>query len=703
MRHPQLHAALRSAGQHAARELAARVRDGDEVPFELLEHAHRGKPGGARPTLYSYRPLVGLYVERHADALARLPAVAEAEHTMVAAWGVEAYLEARGVSRPPADPHARAALAVRQFLERLFEDAPDFAPTQEHFDRAFAELDAVLTNDVTETVVAIPLVGVEPDMATVAITRGVALQRPDALRGEVPDAALSGPDGQPADAIATLRWSARPGSTATPTRAREASRRLVTALRLHVAGAVPSAGPLVWLRASGSGWRAMAIGGTFASRGVATITPEDIPDLRTFVDLVARRLPQQGEVAWALRRWTLALDRDRPEETLSDLLLAGRALLEPEGPRSGRLAGRLAALCATGDERTALARRLARLALQEQEVVAGSRRIDRDLPDRVDELAECLRAVLRDCVVGHLRGDLVEIAEGILDGVADEARPAPAGWPSEREAGTAHRRLHAPVWMPAAEEPYAPADEAPAFDDAVAYADAAELDDEDAFEDAPGFEDEDTFEEGPGSGEGASFADDDAFDEGPAFDVASPVSEAPAVADPQPSPDLDDHADRDADAVPAADANRDADASPAADAAPPMPPRIREPTFGMPPYVEPGDAHPADGPRPGDQWLLDGHTPATGRTPEGLDAPVPEYAPPTPFRSCGAGAPADDAPDDGRPARIRPLDPTGEIRAARLRPAPPRDLWLDVTWDEPQMGEQDDDDSTGPWPVSEAS
>jgi hypothetical protein len=680
MRHPQLHAALRSAGQHAARELAARVRDGDEVPFELLEHGHRAKSGGHRPTLYSYRPLVGLYVERHADALAALPAVAEAEHTMVAAWGVEAYLEARGVSRPPADPHARAALAVRQFLERLFEDAPDFEPTQEHFDRAFAELDAVLTNDVTETVVAIPLVGVEPAMATVAITRGVALQRPDALRGEVPDAALAGPDGRPADAIATLRWSARPGSSATPTRAREASRRLVTALRLHVAGAVPSAGPLVWLRAAGSGWRAMAIGGTFASRGVATIAPEDVADLRTFVDLVARRLPDQGEVAWALRRWTLALDRDRPEETLSDLLLAGRALLEPEGPRSGRLAGRLAALCATGDDRTALARRLARLALQEQEVVAGSRRIDRDLPDRVDELAECLRAVLRDCVVGHLRGDLVEIAEGILDGVADEARPAPAGWPSEREPGTARRGPRAPAWIPAAEEPYAPAhaEDDDLFDDAphpaADNADAVgfEDEDEDTFEEGPAFPEESAldegpaFEEGPALEEASAFAEESVFDEGPAFDEAS------AAGPPAP-----------------------------ADAAPPMPPRIREPSFGMPPYVAPGDAHGAGQPPAADGPGAGGHTPATGRTPEGLDAPVPEYAPPTPLRGRGDAA---GAPDDGRPARIRPLDPTGEIRAARLRPAPPRDLWLDVTWDEPQMGDgTDDDDSTGPWPVSEAS
>ena len=530
MRHPQLHAALRAAGLHAARELAELVRDGDEVPFELLEHARRARSGAPGPILYSYRPLVGLYVERHAAALASLPAVAEAQHTMVAAWGVEAYLQARGVERPPADPHERAALAVRQFLERLFEDAPDFSLHEEHFERAFAELESVLTADATETVVVIPLVGVDPAMPTVAITRGVALQRPEALKGEVPDAALSGPDGRPADAVATLRWSARPGSPETPRRAREAARRLVTALRLHVAGATPSAGPLVWLRPAGAPWRAMAVGGTFAARGVAVLDADDVPDLRTFVDLVARRLPQSGEVAWALRRWTLALDRDRPEETLTDLLLAARALLEPEGPRSGRLAGRLAALCAVGDERTRLARRLARLALQEQEVIAGSRRVDRDLAERVDELADCLRAVLRDCVVGHLRGDLVELAEEILDGAVDEVRIVPEGWPSEHEAGS------------------------------------------------------------PRAGE--------------------PVPTVDGFESPTPGPEDD------------------------------------------------------------------------------LESVVPEFRPSaTPW-----------------PAPLRPLDPTGEIRASRRAPQP-QELWLDVTWDEPDLHEpqDDDDDSTGPWPVSEAS
>lgn len=654
MRHPQLHAALRSAGLAAARELAARVEAGDEVPFELLEHARRSRSRGG-PTLYSYRPMVGLYVERHAAELAALPAVAEAVHTMVAAWGVEAYLEARGVARPPADPHDRAALAVRQFLERLFEDAPEFLIRDEHFDRAFAELDAVLTADATETVVAIPLVGVEPAMATVAITRGVALQRPEALRGEVPDAALAGPDGSLADAVATLRWAARPGSAETPRRAREAARRLVTALRLHFPGASASAGPLVWLRTAGGPWRAMALGGTFGARGVVPLDVEDVPDLQSFVDLVARRLPEQGEVAWALRRWTLALDRDRPEESLSDLLLAGRALLEPEGPRSGRLAGRLAALCATGDERTRLARRLARLSLQEQEVIAGSRRLDRDLPERIDELAECLRAVLRDSVCGHLRGDLVEIAEQILDGVIDTSdelerdwdrerasreHPAVVGWPAEERGGTG--RIDPVAYdEPRTAEPTVYAESA--YDEPrtaePAYAESAY--------DEPGYDESAEYEvpaSAPVVDEESTFEDE--------IPEPAPRVTGPSGRIPREGPT----------ALDGAAARHDLETD-----------REQEPrTMAVPPRGS-GATRDDRGQR------------ATGR--EGtLPPPIRDPTEPVPL-----------------PPALVPFDPTGEIDIARLSSVDRRELWLDVTWDEPQLQDtSDDDDATGPWPVAGA-
>jgi hypothetical protein len=271
------------------------------------------------------------------------------------------------------------------------------------------------------------------------------------------------------------------------------------------------------------------------------------------------------------------------------------------------VAGRLAALCATGEERTRLAHRLARLALQEQEVIAGSRRIDRDLPERVDELADCLRAVLRDCVVGHLRGDLVDLAEEILDGVADEARPAPAGWPSEREAGrgAASRAPLAGPTRPSA---------------------------------------------GAGSPAGA----------GPSAD------EAPSLEDPSPA---------------------EATAGGTASAASP-------PSAGVPSPSAAASPSDAAAPHPSPRFTIDDAIDADAgvRAPHGaaddLDSVVPEFRP--------TGEPY--------PAALRPLDPTGEIRASRRAPRA-SDLWLDVTWDDAQLGEpqdDEDDDEPGPWPVSDA-
>ena len=83
-----------------------------------------------------------------------------------------------------------------------------------------------------------------------------------------------------------------------------------------------------------------------APRGVSSSPPQQEDELRAFCSLIARRTPRSGELAWALRRFELACERPSPSEALTDVLLALRALLEPEGPQSGRLAGRVAALCA---------------------------------------------------------------------------------------------------------------------------------------------------------------------------------------------------------------------------------------------------------------------------------------------------------------------------------------------------------------------
>ncbi len=137
-------------------------------------------------------------------------------------------------------------------------------------------------------------------------------------------------------------------------------------------------------------------------------------ELRAFCNLVARRTPRAGEVAWALRRYELARERCTPFEALTDDLLALRALLEPEGSESGRLAQRLAALCALPAERAALAERTARAVMLERAIVAGHAQGEPGADLLAEQLAGHLRALLRDVLCGHLDSDLRTLADELL-------------------------------------------------------------------------------------------------------------------------------------------------------------------------------------------------------------------------------------------------------------------------------------------------
>ena len=138
-------------------------------------------------------------------------------------------------------------------------------------------------------------------------------------------------------------------------------RRLLTALRLYD-GASVGFGPLAWTRTGGSPWQPFALGAPAGARGEEPIVDRR-RHTRTSCAPSARSSPgarrASGELAWALRRYEMACERAIPGEALTDLLLALRALIEPEGPASGRLAGPLAALCALPDERAALTARVA--------------------------------------------------------------------------------------------------------------------------------------------------------------------------------------------------------------------------------------------------------------------------------------------------------------------------------------------------------
>ena len=96
------------------------------------------------------------------------------------------------------------------------------------------------------------------------------------------------------------------------------------------------------------------------------------------------------------------------------MLLALRALLEPEGSHSGHLPGRLAALCAVPEQRQIIAERVAHLVSIERSVVAGIGPDEDTLRPLVDELTDWLRALLRDVLCGHLGQDLYNVADDML-------------------------------------------------------------------------------------------------------------------------------------------------------------------------------------------------------------------------------------------------------------------------------------------------
>jgi hypothetical protein len=173
-------------------------------------------------------------------------------------------------------------------------------------------------------------------------------------------------------------------------------------------------GPVAWVRADGGSWRTVPLGSSGRPRFVTLIAEVQEDELRAFCNLVARRAPSSGELAWALARFEMGCERLAPFEALTDYLLGLRALLEPEGPQTGRLAQRLAAICAQPADRAALAERTAHAISLERAVIAGLAPAEPGADALVDELAEHLRALLRDVLCGHLDADLVGVADALL-------------------------------------------------------------------------------------------------------------------------------------------------------------------------------------------------------------------------------------------------------------------------------------------------
>lgn len=428
MRLRQLRTALHEFCSDAALQLAADTHEGHEVPFEVVEGGRRDSP------LYCYRPLTAEFILQRSGVLARLPSYLPAAHALVATGHLEAWLDAQGVHAPPAG-RERADAALHCFLARVFEDSGDFAFSEERFDAAFRDLGHAVGDGRVETVVVVPVVGLDLASDEVVIGDGLALARGEAFAEAPDDARWSRGDGGP-QALAVLRWEPAPGDESPLGHARVRLRRLLIGLHLYD-GARPAFGPLAWARTGGGTWQPFALGVASVPAGELPVAPDQEDELRAFLSLIARRTPRHGQIAWALRRYELACERPAAAEALSDVLLALRALLEPDGPGSGMLATRLAALCAEPDDRARLAQRVDHAASVERGVVAGLS-VDPQLEPLTAELSGHLRALLRDVLCGHLDPDLRGLADTLC---ADRpaAPPEPARAPAPRPVSQPER------------------------------------------------------------------------------------------------------------------------------------------------------------------------------------------------------------------------------------------------------------------------
>jgi hypothetical protein len=421
MRNGRLHGVLADWVRDACAALAAEADGAADIDFDVLET----ETEGGTP-LYCYRPLTDRFVAEREDLVATLPTAAAVQSALEGVDGLERYLLRQG--RPdPGDNRGRAAAAAKRLLARALGDGElTFSP--ERFDRAYGELEeAVYAGRSLATIVA-PIHGLALESDELLLADGVRLVAAHAFP-DAPEDAVRGP-GRPLLAVFERPEGGPEGSALTA--ARTSFRRLQTALRLWDTGPF-ALGPVAWARIDGGTWRLTSLGGGGRPAGVVEVPADQEDELRAFCSLVARRTPQGGEVAWALRRFEMGCERANPLEALTDHLLALRALLEPEGPSSGRLAQRMAVLCARPSNRAAMAAVLARAVALERAIVTGLAPPDSGGAAVIAEVSRHLRALLRDVICGHLEPDLVALAEELLAEAA-AAEPEPrrtglmAGW-----------------------------------------------------------------------------------------------------------------------------------------------------------------------------------------------------------------------------------------------------------------------------------
>jgi hypothetical protein len=408
VRNATLHRLLETFTVDASGRLGGEAAGGAEMPFEVV-----AERAGGRASLYCYRPLTGEFIGSRLPMLSTLPSHEAATGALIGCEALDVYLKEHGEARVPPDPRGRSAAVLGVFLECVFSERSEFGFEPAHFEAAYAELErALYEGHCTATVIA-PLLGValDPDTIELDLGDGLSLIRGDALADAPADAVWG--DGEEPNVLAMLAIDQEQSDRPPVSIARTRFRRVLSALRLFERGGY-SLGPVAWARTEAGSWRAVPIGVSGRPRLLTLVPASQEEELRAFCRLVERRAPGGGELSWALARFEMGCERLAPFEALTDYLLALRALLEPEGPASGRLAQRLAVICAKPEDRAALAERTAHAISLERAVITGLAAAGTGVDALVGELAEHLRAILRDALCGHLDPDLRAVADELL-------------------------------------------------------------------------------------------------------------------------------------------------------------------------------------------------------------------------------------------------------------------------------------------------
>ncbi len=423
MRNGTLHATLEAFTLDVAGALQAETAGGAEVPFEMVEER------GGRVPLYCYRPQTGRFIGERLGLLITLPTYATAARALEGIDTLTAYLRHGGEIRLPSSPRERARLALELFLATVFAERDQFEFDRSRFEVAFAELERTVYMGRCVTTVIAPLLGVGLDTGAreVALGDGASLVQGETLEDAPPEAVWG--DGYGPNVLAVFSAVQDRDAPTPVAQARACFRRVLTALRLFEPGGY-ALGPTAWTRPDTGTWRPFALPFSGRPRLQTLISARQEDELRGFFNLIARRTPASGPLSWALARFEMGAERLGPFEALTDYLLAARALLEPDGPASGRLAPRLAAICATPSERPAMSERIEQVISLERSLMLGEALPAPDADALVIELSEHLRALLRDMVCGHLELDVCALADDLLA----EPGPEAQGPEGERDA-----------------------------------------------------------------------------------------------------------------------------------------------------------------------------------------------------------------------------------------------------------------------------